>query len=107
MNRLEQLQRDRAAVANHLAQIDAMIDEEESRIAEENANKAYRNAFETMFDGVKYTNDEQSAIDIKLPMVVKANIMYKIDNEGVPTYYVCVKNGKATEDNFDEYFEQI
>lgn len=71
---------------------------------------AYRNAYEALFDGIKYVADPENPIPLKFPMFVKANMYYtQTVNDGIKdvvTRYVCVKEGMVNEIN-EEYFEEF
>lgn len=63
--------------------------------AEDLQGTAYKNAYEAMFDGLKYVADPDNPIPLTLPMVVKANLIY-IYNE---VRYVALEDTLVTEDN--------
>ena len=62
--------------------------------------EAYKNAYESMFDGLKIVSNESNPIPLTFPMAVKANVFYKYDEK----VYVCIKDG-LVKDISEDYFE--
>lgn len=87
---------------------------EEMRIAEEKT-LALENTYSALFDGVKFTNTVDTAIEVTFPMIYKANLYYKtistefdgIKNINIEKVYICMPSeglpleGILTEENFE------
>lgn len=81
-------------------------------VEEKNAYKNVEiltNTVNAFFDGLKWTNTEESALLITLPMQVRANLYYSYDGH----VYVCMPPRELagqpivlTEENFSEIMEQ-
>lgn len=93
-------------IANHQEQI-AELETELANIRQEQIEEeTLQNTYDTLFDGLKFTNTQETAIEIRLPMYYRANLFYKKTTEGITTIYVCSPldgsmTGIVTEDNFD------
>lgn len=107
--------------------IQARINEHQARInqlqaqlqVEQNSQlstQAYQNSYKALFDGLKYTNTQETAVEINIPMMYKANIWFKktsVTEEGeTVTYYVCMPTDGTTEgiltnDNFATVMQEF
>lgn len=94
-------------IANHQEQI-AELETELANIRQEQIEEeTLQNTYDTLFDGLKFTNTQETAIEIRLPMYYRANLFYKKTTEGITTIYVCSPldgsmTGIVTEENFDD-----
>lgn len=66
---------------------------------------AYENAYDSMFDGLKFVSSYDNPMPLVLPMVVKQNVFYKAEGEG--HVFVANRDGIVTEDNFDSIMEDM
>lgn len=69
--------------------------------------ECYVNAYNQYFDGLKFVNTPETAINITAyPTMYRANLYYKRTIDGVTTLYVCMPeptiplHGVLTEENF-------
>jgi len=70
---------------------------------EEAKSTAYENAYDAVFDGLKYIADPENPFTLVFPMMVKAN-MYYAYNDGIKDIrYICIKDGMVTTDTISEF----
>lgn len=94
-------------IANHQEQIAELETELANIRQEQTEEETLQNTYDTLFDGLKFTNTQETAIEIRLPMYYRANLFYKKIAEGVTTIFVCAPldgsmTGIVTEENFDD-----